>query len=481
MTWIAGAAAHSAPTRRTEPLQPARAVARRVASWMLFSLSLVAFIGALEFTYAEFMATRFRYLGYAYSEPPREWMAATFVLLLIAASFFPFRTRQISGFMVWFLYAALLVPVSTVPLFGSTRDPFDTFLFALFCTIVWTAVALVVRREPSPLIPIWRGGSGAFWFVVVSLSALTYLLIHLAFGIQLNLVSVFEVYDTRLLYRDEVIPTIPLLGYLIANQGNVVNPILMALGVVRRKWMLAAIGALGQLVLYSTAGYKTVLISIPLSLAIALFFRYRRSLAGIAVFVAATALVWVCIAIDWIASLGLVDIVVSRIFLTAGYLQVLYRNVYDGQPWALWDYSFLGPLVDTPYTMSPGFYVGTYGIGRSDVQANAGLFADGYANAGLLGIVVEAVALVIIILLSDSAARGLPLAVALPTALLPVFALANGSPFTAVLSYGFALMILLFLLLPRDLPSEAGEALSGPGASTGLKAQRLDERLRRVA
>lgn len=451
-----------------------RTVASRVAGRFIFALSLAAFIAALRLTYAEFMAPRFGYLGYQYHDPSPEWMIVSYLMLLAVSGFLPYRTTRISGFAVWFLYTALLVPVATVPLFGSERDPADSFTFALYCAAIWVGIALIIRRVPALVIPLRKAGANYFWLLIVSLSVVTYGYVEYFFGLNLNVMSVFEVYDTRLLYRDEVAPTVPILGYLVSNQGNVVNPLLIALGIVRRRWVLLIIGTVGQLILYSTTGYKTSLISIPLCIAIAFILRYRRSLAGLSILTVATALVWASIAMDSIRWLGLVDIFVNRIFITAGYLIPHYRDVYENAPWALWDYSFLAPFVDTPYQTSPGYYVASVLFGRPDIQLNAALFADGYANLGYVGIALEAVALVGILVLVDSASRGLPLAVTLPAALLPVFSLANGSPFTAFLSHGFALLVVSLALLPRDevlpLPKARGTLR---GDDHGPPARRL--------
>jgi hypothetical protein len=417
---------------------------------LLFVALLLAFVGGLEFTYAEYMATRFWYLGYDYFEPDRAWMLATIVVLLVVALFLPTRSSRLPGFTAWFLYAALIVPITTIPLYASDRPPADTFVMSLYYAVVWIAVSLALRRPSLELVPLIRGADVPFWALIVVFSLTTYVLINIAFGISLNLVSVFDVYSTRLEYRDEVIPTIPLLGYLVAGQGYIVNPLLMAMGASRGRWLLAAVGALGQLVLYSTAGYKTVLLSIPVVIGASLLMRHRKTLAGLTVFASITALVWLSIVLDRVLAIGVIDILVSRVFLTAGYLQVLYLRAYDAKPWALWDYSFLGPFVETEYTQSPGFFVASTTLGRPDIQLNAGLFADGYANAGLLGIAIEAAVLVVVVVLADSSARGLPMSIVVPSALLPVFALANGSPITAILSNGFALMIVLFILMPRQ-------------------------------
>lgn len=423
---------------------------KRVFAYLLLAVALAAFIGALEVAYAAFMAPRFGYLGYTYQEPDRLWMLAAYLLLLAGTAALPYKPNRISGFAAWFLYAALLVPIATVPLYGSSRPPEDTFMFAVFCTVVWTLVAMTLRAPAPSLIPTKTTGARLFWASIITISAATYIYLNAVFGITFNLLSVFEIYETRLQYRDELVPTVPLLGYLITNQGNVINPLLMATGAHRRRLPLIALGIIGQLVLYSTTGYKTVLISIPICIGLAFLLKKRHAFPGISIMLGATILVWASITIDRIASLGLVDIIVSRVFLTAGYLMPLYRNVYDGNPPALWDYSFLGPLVDAPYDRTPGFHVAETMLNRPDIQLNASLFADGYANLGLAGIAIEAAALVIILKLIDSSARGLPLAILIPTATLPIFSLANGSPFTALLSYGFLLMGTLFALMPRE-------------------------------
>ncbi|PVE97115.1 hypothetical protein DC434_06960 [Microbacterium sp. TPD7012] len=428
---------------------------RHLSVFVLFSVSLWVYIAALEVTYSQFMAPRFGYLGWIYHQPDPGWMLISYALLLGAAAFLPYRVERFSGYAVWFLYAALLVPVTTLPQYGGNRTPEDTFTFAIFCSIVWIAVALILRRKAAPLVPIKTSKPGLLWALVSVISLVTYVYLAAVFGITFNLVSVFEIYDTRLSYRDEVIPTVPLLGYLITNQGNVINPFLMAFGLLKRRYWLFGLGVVGQLLIYSTTGYKTVLISIPLCLLLVFLLRKRTSILGAMVVFGAAALAWLAIAIDRAVSIGVVDVLVARTFMTAGYLMPFYREVYDEGAWALWDYSFLAPFVDAPYDTSPGFHVAQVMLNRPDVQLNASLFADGYANLGFMGIVIEAAFLVVLLFLVDSAGRGLPTAIVVPAGLLPVFSLANASPFSALLSYGFGLLILLLALYPRDVEPDS--------------------------
>lgn len=442
----------------------------RAFTFLVFAASLATFIVALEVVYAFFMAPRFSYLGYVYHDPDRAWMLASFLMLLAVSLFMPYRPERFSGYAVWFLYASLLVPVATVPLYGSARAPSDNFFFSAFCALVWVGISLAVRKPAGSYVPVARSGAHALWALVIILSAVTYAYLSDVFGITINIMSVFDIAETRLYYRDDVVPTVPLLGYLITNQGNVINPFLMAYGTLRKRWLLVALGAMGQIVLYSTGGFKTVLLSIPLSILIVLFMRHRKSIRGAVIVAGVAVLGWGSIAVDSIASLGVVDVLVARVFMVAGYLMPMYRDAYATQQWALWDYSFLGAFVSAPYSMSPGFYVSIVSLHRPDVQLNGSLFADGYANFGLFGIVIEAAFLVLLLRFADSASRGIPISLILATGLLPIFTLGNVSPFTALFSSGFALIVLLFALYPRE---ELDDGMRRPRLAAASRGRRM--------
>lgn len=274
------------------------------------------------------------------------------------------------------------------------------------------------------------------------------------FGFRLEIMSVFDVASTRMEYRDEVAPNVPLLGYLVSNQGNVINPLLLCIGVSQRRWTLIATGTLGQLLLYSITGYRTALLSIVVCLIASFVLRKRTAIWGSAMLAGTTLLAWGAVAIDRVFALGAVELIVNRMLITAGYLTPYYLQVYADQQWHYWAYSFLGWLVDDPRELSPGFYVSIVAFGREDIQSNANMFADGYANLGYTGVVIEAAILLFILFLINSASRGLPMRVVLPTLILPAFAISNGSPITAFLSFGFALATVMFALIPRDMSFE---------------------------
>lgn len=431
---------------------------RTIGLWTVFrplliGSALAAYIAVLEYSYRVVVAPRFGYLGYIYRQPEFFWVLAGFVLILAVALLLPKRLSRASDVMGWILFVVVLVPIAEVPYFGSFLAPAEVFTYSLFAAVV----VILIGRIPSTealrrIVPLASRRSSTFWTVLIMCTVLTYGSSFAVFGFQLDIMSVFDVASTRLEYRDEVAPNVPVLGYLVSNQGNVINPLLICIGVARRDLKLVAIGAFGQLLLYSVTGYRTSLLSIPICIIASLILRRRETLGGEFALIGTVVLAWCSVVVDRLFALGTVDLIVNRMLITAGHLTPYYLQVYAGEAWHYWAYSFLGWFVDDPYSVSPGFNVSVIAFGRPDIQSNANLFADGYANLGYVGVMFEAGFLLMVLLLVNSASRNLPMRIVLPTLIIPSFALANGSPFTAFLSFGLALATLLFALMPRDAP-----------------------------
>lgn len=427
---------------------------RQLSQAALILFSLLAYVTVLEYTYREIVAPRFGYLGYLNREPDKLWLTFGFVVAAMLALFLPRNITRASDIVVWVLYVVVFVPLAQIPHYGSALEPTEVFKYSVFAALIILIMTKVTQRDVfRRLVPVLSGKGKLFWAIIIVITAATYSLSFALFGFKFEIMSVFDVASTRLEYRDEVAPSVPLLGYLVSNQGNIVNPLLISLGVSKRRWTLIAAGVFGQLLLYSVTGYRTALLSIVICLLASLFLQKRAALWGGAILLGTAFLAWAAVAIDRVFSVGAVELIVNRMLITAGYLTPHYLQVYADENWHYWAYSFLGWLMDDPREVSPGFYVSTVAFNRPDIQSNANLFADGYANLGYWGVAIEAAILGAILLLTNSASRGLPIRVVLPTLILPAFALANGSPITAFLSFGFALAIIMFALMPRDAPT----------------------------
>ena len=302
------------------------------------------------------------------------------------------------------------------------------------------------------IVPIARSSATNLWLFVAVFSVATYALIFLSFGFSLRLVGLTDVAPTRALYKGTLSSIGPLVGYLVSNQSNVVNTFILTYGARTRNYGMITAAVIGQALIYSATGFKTAIMSVPLCILVGLYSRRINSITGRGFVLYTLAIALAAIVIDSIRDFNLTQVIINRLLVTSGYLTPIYLVLYDGKDKALWAYSFLSGITpDSYHGVSPGYYVGQEFLNRPDVQANANLFADGFANLGIFGIAIEALFLVALLFVLNSAARGLPVYIVVGTIAVPGIAIANGSPITSALSYGLLASIVLFALIPRDI------------------------------
>jgi hypothetical protein len=438
-----------AALRDLESRPESHAAMNRVFSALLRLVALALYAAAIHLAYRDIFAISFGYMRYQYTDPGIEWIIVGYLIAAVPCLMLPRSIARPGDLVLWVLFLFVVAPTCQVPIYGSMLDTQSAVTFALFMAVVFAALTFAATRRPSPIVPLPVGASARpLIAVALGFSVVTYVLVVSTFGFDINLMSFLEVYDTRLEYRDQIAPSIPILGYLVSNQGNVLNPLLMTWATMRRRWAMLAVGILGQVLLYSATGYKTLALSIPLCVLVGLILPTVRRVSGTLVLWATAAVSWLSIALRH-EIIGLVELVMNRAVIAPAHITAAYVTIYEDAPKALWAHSFLSPFIDDPYGLPPGLWVGRLFFGRDEINANASFIADGFANLGYAGIVIEGAFLALLLVLLNSAARGLPTPLVIGTVAVPAYATANGSPFSAVLSYGVAMAIVMFMLVPR--------------------------------
>jgi hypothetical protein len=101
---------------------------------------------------------------------------------------------------------------------------------------------------------------------------------------------------------------------------------------------------------------------------------------------------------------------------------------------------------DFPYNAPVPQLIGGY-LRMEDCWANAGFFADAYANFGAAGVIGFSLALGLVLRVLDGLADALPAAVACALVAMPAFSLTNSGLLTTMLTHGLLLaMVFLWLL-----------------------------------
>lgn len=418
------------------------------------TLAVAAYAYTLHWVYLNLITDLFTYLGYTYREPYFYTTAFTFIAAVISAMCLPSRLKKPSDFILWVLFIVAVVPAIFIPTYATYQSDEKAMASGIGFAAAFILATAIARRNPrKPIRPLIRPvSSSTFWLVVSAYTLAAYVLIHLTLGLSINFIGLLEVYEQRDEYRQGLAGTSALIGYVVSTQANVVNPLIIARGIYTRRWWIVGVGILGQMVLYSGTGFKTILFSVPTIFVFAWLMRKGKPTRTIWFLWGAIAVAVVAAIVDEAQGGILWTSLFSRRFLiTPGILSAAYMQFYDTHPYALLSHSVFEGLTRDHYSgQTPARVVGYWMTMDESHAANANLFADGYANFGALGVAGAAIILGIYLRLIDRVTIGLPVAVSALVVVMPAVALSNTSILTAMLSHGLAVTLLVLAFAPRS-------------------------------
>jgi len=328
----------------------------------------LAYVGALAWAYSSHMAPTYAYAGLIDAAPAPSALVIVATLAALPAAWLPLSARRPSTIVLWSLWVGGYVPAIIVSLYleGNLEAvlPFDVALVASMAII-----ALITRLRP-PRITVPHLSLTAFTRLLVGLGLLCSLYIAATFGLRPSLPRLADVYETRTEYKITV-GTAAGAGYVVFWAGNVIYPMIMALGMSRKRMGLVTLGVLGLLLIYSVTGFKATLFSIALVplvyLAIA---RAGRAFGLLATLTAPVVLVASVSSPLWSPeSLGLA----TRTFATTGQVSWAYYDYFSVHPPYNLSYSFLSWLIDSSYVADPPLVIGAVYFDNASANASYGV------------------------------------------------------------------------------------------------------------
>lgn len=449
---------------------PARVHLAAASRVVFLVLAVAAYSVVLQTVYANVISGPFAYAGYTYVAPT--WQANTFAIIEAAAvaCCLPGQVQRVSHTILWVLFGVCVAPAMLMAGYTGYLQPSAAHLFTLMLGAAYLVPALGVRRganvtparrlstrtSPSKLSDdlVRIGGRSMHrttitWIVCGAYSAATYGAMAVTTGFSFHLVALDDVYSVRAAYSNDLTAGGPL-GYLLSGQAYIVNVYVLMRALSTRNRPLFGVAVLAQFVLYSTTGFKTVLFSIPAIIAIVLALRSRRPRTGAVLLLGPLALVAVSAVVDSVrGNIELTGLFTRRFIVTPGLLTSVYADFFSHNPVALWARSFTRYWVHSPYETTPTKIIGQYMLPGSQVNANANLFADGFANLGPIGMFVIAVVLLVWLRFLDGFASGVPLPVLAALFVMSSVTLSNTSILTAMFSHGIAFGTVLVAIMPR--------------------------------
>lgn len=418
-------------------------------------LVLLVYVGLLQ-AYGYYIGTYFSSEGYQSNAPDPLMEFFAVVLGIWSLRMSPKSLRKPSDAILCLIFYFIIIPSLFIPLVMFSLD----LLTGLGTMVALSMAYALLARTPRFDLPGVQ--SPQSWTpYAATLATLTlacnYILIS-QFGFELTLVDLTDVYGRRAEFSEALTSSGDLASqYVILWLSYAIYPMLMAEGLsfwsarrYRRGFALFLASTLGQLYIFTVAGYKSVFLSPIAVIALWLLFRHRPGVHHIPLGAMAVGLFSALLYFIDFDSFTFLHLLRRSIALP-GMLYGAYMDFFSTNELFFLSHSVLGSLVTNPYgSLTPAYLLGSHLFGTANTSANANMWADMFANFGYAGFFVAAAFQWVVLSLVDITSKGKKLAFCVASLGMLIYASANTGMFTTMLSYGQFITLLLLWLRPSE-------------------------------
>jgi len=405
------------------------------------------YIAAILWAYVAIISPNFAYFGYKLYWPEPVRLAWISILALTPTAFLPLRLSRPSVLVLWWLYVTVYIPSTLLPALSLTLTsaellPLEVALLLCmgFMTLASSGRVLAIRPlhiSPRVFWPaIFLFWTGSLFFVAAHFDP------RLLF---FNLVSLFiggSEYDIRNGFFDQLSQTGRILGYATGQIGEAIDPFLIAFGLVHGRRKLLFAGIAGQLMIFAVLGAKSILFSTFFLVIVFVLMRRFRHSFGVALGTVLIAVVLLSAGADYLSrGIFLSSITTRRTLMDPGLLTGFYFEHYSQTAHAGLAYHFPKGGEAVP---APSYEIGLVYFGDEHVDANANLWAEGFADFGMSGIAGFTLLLTAMLWMYDSIAQRQNAELAVILVAMQAFSYSNSAPLTTFLTHGglFAALLL---------------------------------------
>ena len=411
-------------------------------------IGVLLFAGLLTWTYVDVLAPVYGYRGYIVLDRSPQYHLFAALILALPAIWMPVELERPSETVLWFVYLMVFIPSFIVPVYAAKVG--ELALVKLHITLLAGFLILnLAPRLPTIRLPQVQMGRRGFLLLILALMAVLYAAVIDSYGFNIQLISFADVYDVRARFKS--VAASALAAYGIPWLGNVVHPLLIAIGIRWRSLILIALGLFGQVMIYSITGFKSIALSGVLIVGLLIATRNGGKEFGLWMAWGAASVVGLGVAVGKIFNLPLLThLATSRLFFTPGLLTGYYYDFFSTHRKVHMSDGLLSSVSSYPYALEPDRVIGSNFFGDADLHANANLWADAFANFGLGGILGFSLILAGIIWLYDSISKHKDPRTAVMLLGVPCITLSNTALETSMLTHGIGLVIFVMFLLPAD-------------------------------
>ena len=417
---------------------------------LVLAIVVCAFATLLHILYVDYISGPFSYIGYRFFARNIGIWPFGFAVTLIPVAFMPDSFERPSSYLVWIQYMISVVPFGVLSYSVVRLEPeiilFANFILVLaFCSSLWGTRARLLNIPPLAIPRPLK-----YWTIFI-ISIIMMLVTIREFGFKIQIVSLLDVYEIRDQFKAQAESGSRLSTYMISWQGNVMYPMLFGLALARRNLVLLGLALFGEVIIFSITGFKSMAFSMVLVAAVVLLLR-KKEYAPF--FMAGGS--FVILSISWILfefyDYNLFGYVFARrLFVVPGILGSYYMDYFLSHPKLMLSHGMFSMFFEGG-AESPASIIGKNYFRFASPNSNAGIWADAYANFGIIGLFVYAQIFALCLRLFDGVGQMVDSRLSFAAICVVGFSMTNSALTTSMLTHGglFAVAMLILLNEPQE-------------------------------
>lgn len=301
-----------------------------------------------------------------------------FYFLIILAS--PKILDKPSSLFVAIMVFSLVAPVIV---FYSLSD---ASRLTFYITILSTAIVYATCLCRAIRIPKIKNGPKAAVVILWMMLICGFAILIAKGGLQNLNFDISRVYEYRQAANDDFYRGAP--GYFVNWMLKICGPMLIAIGLLKRKYFVVALVFGLHLLFFGITSHKSVAAA-PL-IVIGVWFAVKSNKAlsvfplGLSFLIIFSMLIVLILGENWVASM-----LIRRALYVPAFLVFSYHDFFSHNGFVYWANSITSSLLSYPYDVNPAKLIGKYH--GTDAHANAGFIATGYMHAGIMGVIFYAI------------------------------------------------------------------------------------------
>jgi hypothetical protein len=389
---------------------------------------------------------------------PQHWLEyglsyiLVFALSLFVTTNKPFRPSQFV-YLILFIFA--FIPATCV--FANNKEFLWSAMLKMTACMAFIGVITRTNILPTVTLKPLRNSNIYLALYIVFFTCITLILIVKTYGVSMDIPSLSgqEIYALREDFGEKTSRGIE---YFLGWQANVVCVVILAFGLLRKKPLLIIIALLIQLFLFTTAGMKSHIFTPPLFVIV--YFGLRKFYKNLAVYLMiffSFCMILIPVQIEKYYNLPPIisTFTVRRTFIVPSQLYFYYYNFFLVRPYDYFASHFpLKLFIKSNYAYDIPKEVAWQYYGEKREHANASMFADGFSDAGFIGMLIDTMLLCLWLGLLDCIAKNKEKELVVAAILLPALALNATGLIAAIITNGFMISFPIIYLLPRVVENQ---------------------------